>query len=48
MKNTAVYQLSSLQDQMIGIDSEAFELLSNTIWISPNDSIISEPTIFLY
>jgi len=48
MKNTAVYQLSSLQDQMIGIDFEVFEHLSNAIWISPNDCIISEPTIFLY
>lgn len=45
MKNTADYQLSSLQDQMIGIDFEVFEHFSNVIWLSPNDCIISEPTI---
>lgn len=48
MKNPAVYQVSSLQDSMIGIDFEAFEHLSNVIWVSPNDCIVSEPTIFLY
>lgn len=33
MKNTAIFQLSSLQDQVIGIDFEAYEQLSNAIWI---------------
>lgn len=48
MKNTAFFQLSSLQDQMIGIDFEAYEQLSNAIWISLNNCIISEPAIFWY
>lgn len=48
MRNAAVYQLNSLQDQMIGIVFEASEQLSNVIWISPNECIISEPAIFFY